>query len=275
MTAVPADTAPRPVGRYEWEAILRRAVLHKDVKYIGFLLATYADPDGSRVRPGALELSAAAGQSEATVRRRVRELRTLGLLEQVARGGGRGGIGKAAEYRLTLPLDLLEQVDLRAPGGAAKRGRMTVVATVSPLTQVSAQSDESPLNLVSAQTRPSPVDNSQSPLTLVSAQSPTPEPNDRSNDAVTERLSAQNRRLSAHSADQLPATTPTTKDRPTAPDPTQPDTPCGQLPADIDLAAAEPRPAKCPHGLPNHHQPDGRPKCPICRRGLPAEVEPP
>jgi len=236
VTAVPTDdsTSLRPVGRYEWEAILRRAVLPKDVKYVGLVLATYADPDGTRVRPGAQELAAASEQSEPTVRRRVAELRALGLITQVSRGGGRGGAGKAAEYRLTLPADLLERIELRPPGGMKR-----ALATVSPITQVSGQSDESQITQVSAQNHEQPVDNrvdnGESPLTVVSAQSPLGEPNDRSNDGVTELLSDQKSRLSAHPADQLPATRPNHPDRPTTPDPTQPPT-----------ARASPDPNSCP-----------------------------
>ncbi|WP_157376133.1 hypothetical protein [Allokutzneria albata] len=41
-----------PASRFEWERIIRRARLTKPVKLVALLLATYADPDGTRVRPG-------------------------------------------------------------------------------------------------------------------------------------------------------------------------------------------------------------------------------
>lgn len=251
------DLAPRPVGRYEWEALLRRAELPKDIKYVGLLLATFADSDGSRVRPGEAELALAAGEGASTVRKRVKVLRELGLIALVARGGGRGGKFKASVYRLTMPLDLLDRVELRAPKGVARAG----VATVSPLTQGSGQSEDSALAQGSAQSGPSPVDNSESALTLASAQSPDATPNDRSNNTVSDLMSAQISRLSAraerattgHNTDHL--------DRPTNPDPTQPTTP---------PPPAELKPARCPHGLPAHIR-NGQPACPICRRGLPAD----
>jgi hypothetical protein len=274
VTAVPADddTAPQPIGRYEWERILRRAVLPKDVKYIALLLATWADPDGTRVRPGVAELAASAEQGEATVRRRVAVLRDLGFLILVSRGGGRGGAGKAAEYRLSLPADLLERVELRPPGGG-RRG----LAPVSPLTQVSAHSAESsvdnpdsPISTVSAQSEPSPVDNSESPITVLSAQSTGDKANDRSNDTVTNQLSDQNDELSDHLGDRLPATYTNHKDHPPTPDPTQPPT-ARDPTAPADLR----RPTRCPHGQPQRTRRDGKPKCATCRRENPAGGEPP
>src|SRR5437879_1725471 len=42
----------QPCGRFEWERILRRAVMPLRVKFLAFVLASYADADGSNVRPG-------------------------------------------------------------------------------------------------------------------------------------------------------------------------------------------------------------------------------
>jgi hypothetical protein len=105
-----------PVGRYEWERLVRRARLPKPVKLLALVLATYADPDGSRVRPGLPVLSAVTGDSERHVSRLLTTLTDeLGLLELVARGGGRGGKGRASVYRLTVPVDLLERIPLLMP----------------------------------------------------------------------------------------------------------------------------------------------------------------
>ncbi|MFF4600132.1 hypothetical protein [Amycolatopsis sp. NPDC001319] len=270
MSAV-ANEMPggRPVGRYEWERIVRRAQMPKQVKYVAFVMATYADADGSRVRPGLDVLAAVTGEGMSTVRRRIAELRdTYGLIGLVSRGGGRAGRGKAAEYRLVLPLDLLDRVELLPPGDAARRGS----AADSPLTQVDGQSSvgnpESPLTQASAQSDVSPVDNSDSPLTLVSSQSDVDTAIDRSNNDVSEGLTAQKPRLSAHPGGQLPATTPTTTDQHPGPDPTQPPTAREPEPTPATL-----RPRRCPHGLPNHRRPDGTPSCAACRRGLPAGHE--
>jgi hypothetical protein len=274
MTAVPQpdSTAPRPVGRFEWEAVLRRLALPKEVKYVGFVMATYADPNGTRIRPGAAELAAAVGDGESTLRRRVSFLRKAGLIVQTSRGGGRNGAGRATEYRLTLPLDLLEQFEIR-PVSAP---RIAVVSPVSPLTLVSAQDEDSPLTQGERSNGPSPVDNSESPLAQESAQTGAPQDFDRSNNGVSETLTARFSALTAHPwvsnyrPQDLPPR-PTTAETPdvTTDRASDADNQIDDLPA-----AVEPWPAKCPHGAPNHRRPDGTPRCVLCRRNLPATPEP-
>lgn len=140
-----------PIGRYEWERLVRRARLPKPVKLLALVLATYADPDGSRVRPGIPVLASVTGDSERNVGRLLRHLvDDLGLLRQVARGGGRGGKGRASVYRLTIPVDLLDRLEMLSPDD-------------SPDTQMSSQSDESPVD--------NPVDNAVSPDMQMSSQS--------------------------------------------------------------------------------------------------------
>ena len=271
MTAVKADdpNAPRPVGRYEWEAIIRRLNLSMKTSYVALVMATYADPDGTRIRPTAPELAAAARMGESTVARYVRELRTAGLIVKTRRGGGRNGTGRPNEYRLTVPLDLLERFEIRPLGPA----RIRVVPTDSPLTQGEQSNEDSPLSQSERSNSPSPVDNSDSPLTLVSAQTPTPQDFDRSKNTVTESLTAQSDALTAHPwvTDYRPQDLPP---RPTTtPDPTQPST--ARDPADDEhpqIPAGELKPAKCVHGLPAHIR-DGQPSCPLCRRA-PAGAEP-
>lgn len=144
-----------PIGRYEWERLVRRARLPKPVKLLAFVLATYADPDGSRVRPGLPVLASVTGDSERNVRRLLALLvDELGLLRQVARGGGRGGKGRASVYRLTIPVDLLDRLEMLSPEDSLSD---------SPDIQVSSQSDASLVD--------NPVDNSVSPDTQMSSQS--------------------------------------------------------------------------------------------------------
>jgi len=165
VTAVPEPTGPelRPIGRFEWERLLRRIPMAPQAKLVALVLSTYADPDGSRVRPGQGALASVSGFGERTVRRLVHQLRDEHrLIEQTMRGGGRGGRGRTTEYRLTVPVDLLDRVQLLAPADHP---------TVSPATQTAGQSEESPAPLVAAQSEPSPVDNSESPAIQVAAQS--------------------------------------------------------------------------------------------------------
>lgn len=125
-----------PSPRYEWERIVRRIVMPGNEKLLALVLATYADRDGSRVRPGNQVLAAVTGMSERTVKRALAALRDCGLLAVSRRGGGRDGQGRATEYQLTIPGDLLDRVSLLDPSEA----------TVSGATQVASQNDPSPVD---------------------------------------------------------------------------------------------------------------------------------
>lgn len=102
-------------GRFEWERILRRVKIDATAKYVGLTLATYANRDGSQVHPGRTRLAAVTGKSASTVDRALGQLRQLGLLERVTRGSSAGRQGLADVYRLALPADLLDRVDLLPP----------------------------------------------------------------------------------------------------------------------------------------------------------------
>lgn len=106
----------RPCNRFDWERLLRRAqAVSPEAQGTGLILATYADPDGSRVRPGVVRLALVRRRSQATVKRHLRELVDLGLLQLMRRGGGFGEHARANEYRLTMPdallMDLLKLLD--------------------------------------------------------------------------------------------------------------------------------------------------------------------
>ena len=205
---------PEPVTRFEWERLIRRAQVPAGVKLLAFVLATYADPDGTRVRPGVALLASDTGQASATVKRGLAQLRDVyGLLEQVSRGGGRNGKGKAAEYRLVFPADLLERVEL------------------APLPR------DSEITQMSPQTPPSPVDNSDSGLTQESPENSFQGSNSSTSDGLRDQIGA----LRDHPGDPLPNTSPTTKD----------DHDSGYLPTQLPDARASP---KCEHGLPNHRR---------------------
>lgn len=113
------DFTRQPVGRFEWERILRRIrVTVPSVKLVGFAMATYASADGSNVRPGQRRLAAVLGTSEMTVRRGQSELEAIGMLDMITKGHSQGrgqSGGYASEYRLTVPSDLLERVPMLDP----------------------------------------------------------------------------------------------------------------------------------------------------------------
>lgn len=255
----------RAVGRHEWERILRRLVLPDRHKYAALLLATWGDNDGTRVRPGPVLLGAAmGGKSEHTGRRMIEALVGYGLLELVSRGGGRGGKGKTSEYRLTVPVDLLDRFELLDPNGRP----------VSPSTQVDAQSEHGP------------VDNSESPSIWVDGQSPVDNSNDRPKTAFPAGMSVQNEtnerppRWPTTSTDQ---TTKETRDQSPPSATTDPahddvDNSAPRLTLDEVLPLSKPpKPpprTKCAHGLSGERHPDGSPRCPLCRRDAVLDAQP-
>ncbi|PRY35285.1 hypothetical protein [Umezawaea tangerina] len=251
MAPEPEEVELIPEGRFNWERVVRRIEMPKALKLVALLLATTADADGSRVKPGYPLLGAWTGDTERNVGRLVKKLRDLGLLNQVSRGGGRGGEGKTAVYQLTLPSDLLDRVTLLDPDGrVVSRGKQTELP-VSPDTQVSGETG-SPLE----------GNNSVSGDIQMSGQSPVDNPNDTTSDVVTDRLTGH-----FESIDRTPGC-PTTKDQP-------PKRPTPDLdPAQPQHARRAPRAktispstVKCrPHGLAGGAYEDGTPRCALCRR---------
>jgi hypothetical protein len=226
VTALTDNHGPQACGRFEWERIVRRLALPMRLKFTAMVIATYADADGSRVKPGSKRLAAVTAQGESTVRKHLGALQEYGLLTLVSRGGGRGGVGKTSEFRLAIPVDLLARV----PMLPATERPLSAVRD-SPLAQGSAHSEgdaETPLSQGSAQTPPStvdkPVDSDESPLALESGQSETGTANDRSETAIADRLSARFERMTARSSEQLPSHNQPLKAPTTSPDPAQPPT---------------------------------------------------
>ena len=72
----------------------------------GYALATFANADGSSVRPGMARLMLATDLGRSTLRRALPALIGDGWLVEVTPGT----TGRATEYRLTLPPDVSERV---------------------------------------------------------------------------------------------------------------------------------------------------------------------
>lgn len=122
MSAAHGDITDIGANRYEWERVVRRVVMPRPTKLAALALGTYANLDGTRVRPGTRVLAAIGDESEKNAQRHLGVLRDdLGLLELTRRGGGRGGRGHASEYRLTIPPDLLDRAELLPPSKPARR----------------------------------------------------------------------------------------------------------------------------------------------------------
>jgi len=142
VTDMPAREV-HAANRYEWEAIIRRVrfggcvrgsgrrdtsgrqtrggLAGSTVTAVALVMATYADPDGTRVYPGDAQVAVALESSLRTVEACRRLLVELGLLTQT-------DTGRTRTYRLTLPSDLLDRVEVLTPGQidlAARRLRDT------------------------------------------------------------------------------------------------------------------------------------------------------
>lgn len=139
--------------RFGKQTVAGKTVSGMTVKAIGERMATYADRDGTRVRPGIARLAVDLETSYTTVRNAVTVLERVGLIQLIHPATRT----QAAVYRLVIPTDLLERedVELWSPAqhslaakklSEAYRGRSPQVA----IADASGVSD-------------SPVDNPESP----------------------------------------------------------------------------------------------------------------
>lgn len=110
-----ADPPEQDIGAtvYTWCEIIRRARMNQGTKLVALLLASYANPDGTKIFPGAARLAADSGLDVRTVKRAMGALRSSGLIETAHRGNRRRG--QSDVYRLILAEDLLDRLDLRDP----------------------------------------------------------------------------------------------------------------------------------------------------------------
>ena len=103
-------------GRFEWERIVRRCRLRPLTKYVGMVLAQYANSDGTNAFPSVAKLARVTGLSERSVRNALSDMRSTGLIKRVQKGGLRGTQAIPDVHCLVIPADLLERVELLTPG---------------------------------------------------------------------------------------------------------------------------------------------------------------
>lgn len=139
---------------YTWRRLVRRVRLGASTKLVAYALADYANPDGTRVRPGNPRLIAVTELSDKTVRRSLSTLRELGLIERVFEGSKMGRRGLADEYRLTYDDQMPTSVEMLPPGEIPEE---PVTSTDDPTgTPVTDTGDNST----------APVDNPGTPVTV-------------------------------------------------------------------------------------------------------------
>jgi hypothetical protein len=286
----PAERMPATVR--EWTDILARIrfgtvkiagknITGARIKAVAGRMASYADGNGTRVRPGIARIAVDMEMDYGTARRAITCLRNLGLLDLVRAGGRRG----ADEFRLTLPVDLLERDDLEVWSPSRHRLEVERVSGAnrglpdgpSGPSGGRSQVPEGPANEPESQVPEAPVNEPSNRETLV-PQGPvngvsgppitgaTGTPKTAITGATgTRSLVPQapathqdlDTRTTHHSGEDVSATVTT----PGAPGPaTNPESP--------------PRPPRCDHGLPGGLRGDGKPSCALCRVGAPPTTPP-
>lgn len=96
---IPGDVAP--VASHEWARLIRAdETLNTKAKCVAFVIATYADADGSGIYPGRDRLAHDAAMSLATLKRIMAELVDRGLIEKTKQGNRHQR--RADEWRLTM-----------------------------------------------------------------------------------------------------------------------------------------------------------------------------
>lgn len=97
---------PAACRQRDWQRAVLRLDLAPQVRHAALVLSIFADPDGTRVRPGVEVLAAITRASERSVIRWLNSLREIGLITRVKRGDRRSG--KADEYQLSVPVNIEE-----------------------------------------------------------------------------------------------------------------------------------------------------------------------
>lgn len=98
-----------PVGRFQWEQLVRRAELDPSTKYVAGWFATWASDDGGDLIAGERLVADALGRNERFVREHLAALRELGLIELLLEAAP----GRSAEYQLTFPGDGFPRIPMR------------------------------------------------------------------------------------------------------------------------------------------------------------------
>lgn len=99
------DGRGNSVNKWDWEQALKdRSVaegMTPGCQHIALLMSTYANGDGTSIRPTVQTLVGVSGKSRSSIHEALRYLRKTGWLQQTSRGAGVSR--KASEYRLAIP----------------------------------------------------------------------------------------------------------------------------------------------------------------------------
>lgn len=119
--------------RYDWERLMRRVRFGAPMtKYVGMVLAQYANTDGTHAFPSVDKLARVCEVSEKTVRTALGELRARGFIVRTRKGGLRGTQAYSDVHNLAIPVDLLDANDLLPPDEGPLPNRQDVPAGDRP-----------------------------------------------------------------------------------------------------------------------------------------------
>jgi hypothetical protein len=213
------------------------------IKLVAHRLANYADSDGTRIHPGIARLAVDLEIEYRTVRDTLALLRRLGLIHRVRPATGRG---RADEYRLTLPLDLLDRDDLDVwtpTHHAQHTQKVRDTHRGTSRAPLCTRGPKDPAPTPAGAGTPGPPAPAVPPAPPVAAASP--------------RTATSGCAGSTRTATQGPQDPTTYQDHNTTPT----DQPTARVCEPVTVSHA----SRCVHGLTAERRTDGRPACALCR----------
>ncbi|AYF30627.1 hypothetical protein CSH63_24920 [Micromonospora tulbaghiae] len=273
------DRELRPVGRFEWEQIVLRARLGSLIqgngrgtrggvsgaafKAVALAWASHGELDGTAIYPGDATLAVEAEVGVKVAQAVKRKMIEIGLTEKVRSRSRRQHRGD--EYRLTLPTDLLDVVDVLTPAALKvaaiteyekRRGKRG--GSNGPLTEPVGPHDVGGTQDPPRDPEPETCGGSDGTTETTCGGSDGTSvggPLDRDTQPGPSQISTQPKKHGVRTALTGPRAT----------EPEEPD-------SVAEVEQQTPRPTGCPaHGraLAAGQRPDGKPACPLCRRGAP------
>ncbi|MFJ8966082.1 hypothetical protein ACIRG5_42500 [Lentzea sp. NPDC102401] len=233
-----ATETPTHAGRFEWERALLDSALPWHLKAFMLLLGTKMDVDGRNCKPSAPWLMSKMGRSRQRVFEMLKEIEAAGWITTVRRG-------KTAVRLPRIPLNQSDPSD--------------------GLTPEDPQNPSGPSDGLGIELQPDPSDTSYG--------SPIPHESDPSDYTRQTHLTQPTitNQLGASARPQTPLRTESPQAAPRTEleqEPEQSKTPDAELDPETHVPPRAQK-VRCEHGLAAPGR-DGKPRCPICRRGIAA-----
>lgn len=254
---------------YTWVGVARAARLGKTVKLVALVLASHADPDGTRVFPGVALTSVESEVSYNVVKAALGKLRDVGMLELVRYGSRRDK--KTDEYRLILHPDVMERIEVWTP--AKIRLEVEKIQTQRRGKHRAPDPDEvlQPTT-EAAETASVPLLQPTSRAAETALQPTGKAAKEDASESFAAHAVVPNTGFAAHFMDVLqPTQCPPTNHVPEHVTPT--DHTAAEVLTNLTVSRTsgpedheiDPLPGKCSHGLTARKRPDGTVSCALCR----------